>query len=271
MRKHNVAVLMLLVFFLFASAKAQDFSAETIGNNYQMLAAMNATDEFDQQVESIVKLFSSLVGSGFVHTASLHKVGGLDVGVSGVFVAVPDEFKDVVPDNVPTVKDPLTGADTVPYPFLHATLGLPANFEVMAKFGVFELTDTPNGKVTLIGGALKYGLLQGKAGLPSMVLLGGYQALFVPEDYAFGTVSTFSLKGYISTGFLIGTLYGGGGIERTGLTIDIPGIITQDYKLTYPSGTVGFSFTLLPLLKVNADYNFGEYGNFTLGAALSVR
>lgn len=275
MRKPIIMVLMLLMgSFSFTKLEAQDFSKPTIQTNYQVLVQQrNRQDDFDKQIESIVKLFSSLVGSGFVNTAALHNIGGLDVGVRAVITAIPDEFKDIVPDNVPNVKDPLSGTDTVPFPFLHASLGLPGNLEITGKFFTVSVADKPNSNVTLLGGALKYGLLRGNAGLPAITLLGGYQTVLVPDDYAFGNVSTFSLKGYISKGFVIATLYGGGGIDRTHLKLDIPGFpdLNKDYEVTYPTFTVGATITPFPFVKVNADYNHGELKNITVGAAISIR
>ncbi|MDZ7292374.1 MAG: hypothetical protein ONB44_20955 [candidate division KSB1 bacterium] len=273
MRKRNVAVVMLLAaLFLVTIVNAQDFSSKTIQSNYQVLSkTQQGMDDFDEQIKSILKLFSSLVGSGFVNTASLHHVGGIDVGVRGVFAKIPDEFKQIVPSNVSGVKDPWSGTNLVPLPFLHGSLGLPANFEVMAKFFTFPLADEPGGNITLLGGAVKYGLLKDNLALPAITVLAGYQTILVPEDYAFGTVSTLSLKGYISKNFSIATLYAGGGIDRTALTIDIPGIITRDYNLVYPNGTVGLTISPLPLFKVNADFNFGEVKNFTAGVGLSIR
>jgi hypothetical protein len=282
MRRQNITILMLLTnLFLVTSLLAQDFSQTTIRNNYNGLKKSDADnktnradDEFDDQIKSIVKLFSSLVGSGFVNTASLHKIGGLDVGARGVITAIPDEFKSIVPDDIKRkygVTDPLSGTKTVPIPFLHASLGLPGNLEIMGKFISFKVADKPDGNITLLGGAVKYGLLRGNAGLPAITLLGGYQTVIVPQDYAFGNVSTFSLKGYISKSFLIATLYGGGGIDRTNLKIDIPGLITRDYEVTYPSFTVGATITPFPLVKVNADYNHGEVKNITVGVGVSIR
>jgi len=275
MRKQNIVIMMLLVgSFAFTKLEAQDFSERTIQGNSDAVAQKKIQqDDFDKQIESIVKLFSSLVGSGFVNTAALHNIGGLDVGLRAVITAIPDEFKDIVPDNVPNVKDPLSGTDTVPFPFLHASLGLPGNLEVTGKFFTVSVADKPNSNVTLIGGAVKYGLLRGNAALPAITLLGGYQTVLVPEDYAFGNVSTFSLKGYISKGFLIATFYGGGGIDRTRLKLDIPGFpgLNKTYEVTYPSFTVGATITPFPLLRVNADYNHGELKNITVGAAISIR
>jgi hypothetical protein len=118
---------------------------------------------------------------------------------------------------------------------------------------------------------LKYGLLRDNLGTPAIALLAGYQTVLVPDEYAFGTVSTLSFKGFISKDFSVVTLYAGGGIERTALTIDIPGIITRDYDLTYPNGTVGLTLSPFPPFKLNADFNFGEVNNFTAGASLSFR
>jgi len=275
MRRRMIVVLMLLAgSFSSAKLEAQDFSESTIQTNYQELVQQrNRQNDFDKQIESIVKLFSSLVGSGFVNTASLHNIGGLDVGLRAVITAIPDEFKDIFQDNVPNVKDPLSGTDTVPFPFLHASLGLPGNLEITGKFFTVAVADRPDGNVTLLGGALKYGLLRGNAGLPAITLLGGYQTVIVPNDYAFGNVSTFSLKGYISKGFLIATVYGGGGIDRTRLKLDIPDFpdLNKVYEVTYPSFTVGATITPFPLVKVNADYNHGELKTITVGVGVSIR
>jgi hypothetical protein len=275
MRKQTVAILMLLaVCFLFTDVRAQDFSIPTIQNNYKELVInRNRQDDFDKQIESILKYFSSIVGNGFVNTASLHQVLGFDVGLRGVITVVPDELKDIIPDkDLPNVTDPLTGASAVPIPFLHGSVGLPGNFEVMGKFFSVSVADKPDNNVTLIGGAVKYGVLRGNVALPAITLLGGYQALVVPKDYPFGNVSTFSLKGYISKGFVLVTVYGGGGIDRTSLTIDIPEFkFKKDYNVTYASGTIGATVTPFPFVKVNADYNFGELKNIAVGIGVSFR
>jgi hypothetical protein len=159
----------------------------------------------------------------------------------------------------------------VPLPFLHASLGLPANFEVTGKFFSFPLADNPDENITLIGGAVKYGLLEDNLSAPAITLLAGYQAILVPDEYSFGTVSTLSVKGYISKGLTGITIYGGGGLDRTTLKLDIPGIITKDYDVNYTSGTVGITIAPLPLLKINADFNIGKFRNVTAGVLLNFR
>ncbi|MCI0698272.1 hypothetical protein L0337_40485 [candidate division KSB1 bacterium] len=272
MRKPIIpVVIMLAALLLFARVEAQDFSKETISSNYQTLSDQGQLDQFDEQIKSILKLFSSLVGSGFVNTASVHSIGGIDIGVRGVFAVIPDELQDIVKPPPNDLTDPLQDANVVPLPFFHASLGLPANLEATARFFTFPIADQPGGSITLIGGALKYGLLEDHLNTPAIALLAGYQTILVPDEYAFGTISTLSFKGFISKNFSILTLYGGGGIERTALTIDIPGVITRDYDLTYPNGTVGLRFSPLPLLQVNADFNFGEINNVAAGVSLSFR
>jgi hypothetical protein len=269
MHKRNITmVMMAAAIFMTMDVQAQDFSAATIQSNYQVLVPARQND-FDKQIESILKLFSSLVGGGYVHTASLHNMGGIDVGLRSVFATIPDEFKDIV--KRPNLPDPLEKANLVPLPFLHASLGLPANFEVTGRFFSFPLADEPGGNITLLGGAVKYGLLQGNLAMPSITILGGYHAIIVPEEYAFGTVSTMSLKGYISKGFTVVTLYGGGGVDRTSLTLEIPNIPKLDYDVSYASGTVGLTIDPFPLFRVNADFNFGEFKTFTAGVVLSFR
>jgi len=276
MRKQFVAILMMFAGgFLFTNLEAQDFSKQTIQGNAQALRQQQIQqNDFDEQIESILKYFSSLVGTGFVHTAALHQIAGFDVGLRGVITVVPDELKNIVPKGTPNVTDPLTGHnDAIPVPFLHASLGLPGNLEIMGKFFTVSVADKPGSNVTLLGGALKYGLLQGNIALPAITLLGGFQTLIVPDEYAFGNVSTFSLKGYISKGFTIATVYGGLGLDFTRLKLDIPGFpdLNKTYDVTYPNGVVGLTITPFPLVRVNADYNFGALKNISLGIGVSLR
>lgn len=258
-------VLSLLVMTFNASAQTYQFTATT-------------TNELDDQVESVLQLFSSLAGAGFVNTASLHSLGGVDIGLRSIFAIIPDEFKDVVPRSSTgiNIKDPLEGEDTVPLPFLNASIGLPANFEVLGRLFYFPLGDKPtDGAVAFVGGALKYGLLRGNLALPDITVLVGYQTFIVPDEYDFGTVKTFSFKGFISKGMGFATIYAGGGLDRTSLELKqerIPFPLPKtEYAGTHTHGTIGLTINPIPLLRVNADYNFGEFPNFTIGANLSVR
>jgi len=277
LRRAMVLVTFLLaVLIVVAPASAQVYK---FNESAQALRdGVIVQNEFDDQVKSVLQLFSSLAGAGFVNTAGLHSLGGVDIGLRSIFAIVPDEFKDVIPAT-PTrvnIRDPLEDTDTVPLPFLNASVGLPGNFEVLGRLFYFPLGDKPtDGAVTFLGGALKYGLLRGNMALPDITVLVGYQTFIVPDEYDFGTVKTFSFKGYVSKGLGFVTIYAGGGLDRTSLklkqeNIPIP-LPKTEYDGTHTHGTFGLTIKPIPFLKVNADYNFGEFPNFTIGANLSVR
>jgi hypothetical protein len=260
------AFLMAAVFAcVAATAHAQDYSWDIQDDEGNFITQ----DQLEDQVNTLLYTFSALAGAGFVNTASLHKVGGLDVRLSFVATPVPEEFADVVP----TVKDPLEGADYLAFALLQANLGLPANFEAFARYFTWPTKGEPGGAVTLLGGGLKYGLLRGSLSAPDITLIASYQTLLVPDDFNFGSVKTFSGKAFISKAFTGFTLYGGGGFDRTelALTIELPPGFKTDYNVNSPHGTAGFSFDLIPLLKINLEGNWGKRSSYALGAALSFR
>ncbi|MDZ7268814.1 MAG: hypothetical protein ONB48_13830 [candidate division KSB1 bacterium] len=266
MRKLGVVLTMLLLVWLSSEAHAQKYDWDVQTSDGRFLAQ----SDIDKQVESLLNLFSSLVGGGFVNSAEVHRPGGIDLRLSGVFTPIPDEFKDIIP----TVQDPLEGADYVPFAFLHGNIGLPANFEVFGRFFTLPIKGDPGGNVTLLGGGLKYGLLKDNLATPGIVLIAGYQTILVPDAFNFGTVSTLSAKAYISKSLPFFTLYGGGGIDRTSLSLHIPGLppdINKDYNVNYPQATVGLTVEPIPFFKINVDGNFGKYTSIGLGAALSFR
>lgn len=268
MRKLSMVVVMFVVLLTAAGARAQNYN--WLSENPSAVTQAN----LDKQVEVLLQLYSSLAGSGFINTASLHKVGGIDVRATFVGTPVPDEFKDIIP----TVPNPLdSSVNFVPFAFLHGNIGLPANFEVYGRFFTLPTGGDPGGNVTLLGGGLKYGLLRGNLAAPDITIMAGYQTVLVPDDFDFGTISTLSVKAYLSKKITFITLYGGGGFDRTTLKLKLdeiplpPGLFKEKYDVNYPQGTVGFMLSPIPLLNINADLNLGELTSFTIGASLSVR
>ena len=217
-----------------------------------------------KDVDQVLKLFSSFSAGGTFHTADLHGILGLDVGVRGVAVFVPDKYQQLK-------GGPFEEVDFVGLPFVHASVGLPFRLEAMGRFFHFPLGEDPTrGGVTLAGVGLKYGLLQGPI-LPKVALMATYHAFFVPEEYSFGTVSTMSLKAVISKGVPFITFYTGIGVDRTSLQLDYSGI-TGDYSSTNVHGNVGVTIKPLPLVYVNADYMFAqEFSGFNIGAGVTIR
>lgn len=229
------------------------------------------------EVEGILKFFGAVVGQGLYHTADLHNTGGLDVGLRGVVANVPDEF-----EGLPVFID----EERIGLAFLHGSLGLPGNFELMGRFFYFPLGSDVDlnlsppraadsrGGVTLIGGGVKYGLLQ-MPGAPKIMVMGAYHALLVPSEFDFGTVGTLSFKGVVSHSLPILAVYAGAGVDITSLKVndDVP---IQDFggerftetELHY---TVGAQVKPLPLVHVNASLNFGDFNSFDLGLGVSFR
>jgi len=232
-----------------------------------------------QEVKAILGFFGSLVGSGLYHTADLHKVGGFDVGIRGVVTSVPDDI-GILPAFI--------DEDRVGLAFLHASLGLPGNFELLGRFFYLPLgsnrdlnvspqrASDSRGGLTLIGGGLKYGLLQ-LPGIPKITIIGAYHALMTPDEFDFGTVSTFSFKGVISHSVPLLTLYVGAGIDITSLKVNdnlpisIPEVEGQRFTENDVQYTVGAKVQVLPFVFANGSVNFGDFNSFDLGLALGLR
>ncbi|MDQ7054085.1 MAG: hypothetical protein Q9P14_14820 [candidate division KSB1 bacterium] len=248
------------------SSRAQNFSL----SGYEQ-------PQLDDQIEPILQLFGALVGTGFVNTADLHSLAGFDIGARAVIAIVPDEYKGIIPAQPGQPPGPLAGTDYVPLPFLTASLGLLPNIEVMGRLFRFPIGEDPTrGAITLVGAGVKYGVLQLPA-LPKVMLVGAYHMLFVPEEFDFGTVKVASLKLFASQSLAIFTVYAGAGVDRTFLTVQIPdspnfpGGFEQSFSGTHTHGTVGLTATIFPLVRVNADYNFGKFPSFSAGISVSLR
>ncbi|NIR48652.1 hypothetical protein GWO43_09450 [candidate division KSB1 bacterium] len=262
--KQSLLAIFVAISVLMAasSAHTQYFKFDTADNE----------QEIKQEVDAILKFFGSVVGGGLFHTADMHSVAGIDVGLRGVVANVPEEFKEL---------PVFAQEDFLGLAFLHGSIGLPANFELMGRFFYFPLgagadSDiTPprsdsRGGVTLIGGGIKYGLLQLPA-LPKVMVLGAYHAVFVPDEFDFGTVSTASLKAVASYSIPILTLYVGGGVDFTTLKLNDEFLDGERFDENETQATIGVKANILPLVHVNGSYNFSEFDSFDLGIGISFR
>ncbi|MFQ5754134.1 MAG: hypothetical protein ACE5HI_19265, partial [bacterium] len=116
----SLVILTSLVFLVVPVVHAQYFKFDTATNAQQI----------EDEVDAILKFFGSVVGGGMFHTADLHSVGGLDVGLSGVLAKVPEDS-----ENLPVFSE----ENLVGLGFLHGSLGLPGNFELFGRFFYFPL------------------------------------------------------------------------------------------------------------------------------------
>lgn len=264
MRKGLISAMMLLVlmFICISNVQAQYFKFENQND-----------DTIREEVGAILKFFGALVGGGLYHTADLHNTGGLDVGLRGTVAHVPDEFK-----GLPVFSE----ENLLGLAFLHGSLGLPGNFELMGRFFYFPLgaDAQPNanppraadsrGGVTLIGGGLKYGLIQ-MTGVPKVLVMATYHALIVPEEFDFGTVSTLSFNGVVSHSIPLLSVYAGVGVDITTLKLKDQFLNGDRFSETVPHATVGANVSVFPLVHVNGAYNIGKFNSFDLGIGISFR
>lgn len=264
MKKQSILsiVVMALVLTVAKGAQAQYFKFDTAQNDQQI----------EDEVGAILELFGSIVGGGLFHTADLHSVGGLDVGLRGVLANVPEDFK-----GLPVFAD----ENYVGLAFLHGSLGLPGNFELLGRFFYFPLGADADanlsppradsrGGVTLIGGGLKYGLFQ-TPGLPKVMVLAAYHAVLVPDEFDFGNVGTFSINGVASYSVPLLSLYVGAGLDITSLKLNDQFLGGKRFTETGTHLTVGAKVTVFPLVHVNGSYNIGEFSSVDLGIGISFR
>jgi len=249
-------------------------SAPRVQAQYFKFDNYNSASQVEEGVTAALKMFGTVVGGGLYHTADLHSVAGVDVGLRGVVANVPEEFKDL-----PVFAD----EDYVGLAFLHGSVGLPGNFELLGRFFYFPLGAEADGSinradsrggVTLIGGGLKYGLLSG-LGLPSITLIGAYHALMVPSEFDFGTVGTATLKAVASYSIPLFTVYVGGGFDHSRLSLDddlpFSDLAGESFNETIPTGTLGVQVRPFPLVYVNGSYTVSEFKAFDLGVGISFR
>ncbi|MFQ5637335.1 MAG: DUF6588 family protein [bacterium] len=264
MRKGIVLSIMTLTFVLILTpaGQAQYFKFDNAASNQQI----------DDEVKAILKFFGTIVGGGLFHTADLHSVAGADIGLKGVLANVPEDFK-----SLPVFAD----EDFVGLAFLHGSLGLPGNFELLGRFFYFPLgadadenisppRSDSRGGVTLIGAGLKYGLIQAP-GLPKVAIIGAYHALFVPQEFDFGTVGTLSIKGVASYSVPLLTLYVGAGVDISSLKLNDPFLDGKRFTENQTHFTVGAKVTVFPLVHVSGSYNVSEFSSVDLGIGISFR
>lgn len=253
-------------------------------------AQTNPIEEIiDKQADGVMKFFSSVARAGYVNTADIHSVLGFDVGLKLAGGIIPDEFRELQ-ELIPGLKYEFSENKVTALPFLTANLAVFPNFELMARIAYDFREGGPSGQTTLVGGGVKYGILQQPL-LPKIVVIGTFHTLFNPEggelpaqDDPFNPtnlidkLNIFSAKAYISKDFAILTLYGGGGVDRTHLDVAIPPIVPglpdgfeKDYNTTEWHLTAGATATIFPFVRVNGEFNVGPFKSLALGAIISVR
>jgi hypothetical protein len=236
-----------------------------------------AEANLDDAVKPLLDLFGFYTGGGLYHTADIHGLGGFDVGVRVVTMMISKDQKPDLPfpKNEGAYGGVFRDMELMPLPLLQVGVGLPGNVEATGRFFTYPIGEgEKEGNVTLIGLGVKYGLLQNML-LPRVAIVAAYHYLSVPQEFDFGSVSSLSAALVVSKGFPFIDIYGGIGVDNNKLEIDLtlPGLgpITKKYENSNFRGNVGLKIKPIPLVFINADYNFGGVQGFNVGLGLSFR
>ncbi len=288
MKRLSLLVITGLLLIATAGLKAQsveDYLSDILANGY-------GENYIKGYVQPLSTSLGTALGGALYHRGGTKGFPRFDIGLSAVYVPIPDggkSFKSTnaaIDGNVPTVFGtddpdnqlaiPGTNADFFALPMLHANVGLIANLEATARFTKVNLSDV--GDLTVFGGGLKYGLSEL---LPIGLLPLDFSIQAAYHKFTLGDIidaGTFSMnfQASVSIPLFPVSVYGGAGFDRSSMTVktdafDLPGVndlgdVVVDGKngLRY---NLGVSLTLL-LLNVHVDYNIGEYSS--LGAGVMI-
>jgi len=246
MRKLRVAACILLI--CSSGAGAQDLNL----NGYDSSTFSN-----------LAVITGRLLGSGFCHTAGIHRFGGFDIGVKTMVGFVPDDMQ----------AGPLSGAAVVPIPALQVNVGLFNTIEAGGRLFSFNYGKKNREQVNLSSGIVKFNVLSG-LGLPDVTLYSAYSRLSGITDFSLQTITAGG-----TAGFGIPLIYVYAGAQVNFVTMDVnlaadnrlyPAGFSEKYKAEVNHFTAGLSLGLAPFTQVNAEYNYGEFSTVTLGLIFSV-
>jgi len=253
--------------------------------------AFDSKEYLEGYMKPFVTAFGTGMGGALFHRAYAKGFPRFDVGISAVYLSIPEEAKTYnfgnteVPtffgdkSNPPTIGTlnaaSGTGLNSFILPQLQINLGLFANFEVMAR-GFSQSVDEI-GDISLLGFGVKYGLSD-LIPLPMFPLDLSVQAIyqtFNVSDWISAGTFGMNVQASVSLPALPLDFYAGVGFESTSMTIEtdkIPGV-NQGIGSVSIDGNNGFrlnigvGYTLL-ILNIHADYNLGEYNSFGGGAMI---
>ncbi|HEX9974477.1 MAG TPA: DUF6588 family protein [bacterium] len=270
-----------LVFVWSAASFGQDLDIANLilpPNTASPNATDQATQNLDEVIDPLLDLFGFYTGGGLYHSGKVHGLGGFDVGVRVITMMISEDQKPDLPFPSSNAVNGgvFRGMELMPLPLLQVSLGLPGNLEATGRFFTYPLgEDEKEGNITLIGLGVKYGLLQNML-LPRVAVVAAYHYLNVPEEFDFGSVNSISAALIVSKGFPFIDLYGGIGVDRNTLEVDLTlppplGPVSKKYEKSNFRGNLGFKLKPFPLLFIHVDYNFGSVQGFNAGLGLSFR
>ncbi|MEW5755513.1 MAG: hypothetical protein AB1810_04360 [Pseudomonadota bacterium] len=140
-------------------------------------------------------------------------------------------------------------------PKLHAHIGLPFNLDI----GAF-ITSVPSTNIKLVGGELRYSILEGGVAMPALAVRGTFSSLNGVDTLDF---STKGLELTISKGFAMVTPYAGVGTVRTTSDPNVtsgPSLSKESFSQTKLYAGLNFNMGLMNIaLEGDKTGDFASY------------
>lgn len=219
------------------------------GMFFVSVSRANIFDDFknmlqEQYMKPFARDIGGLIGSADFHDGKTAGFPGFDISVYANVQTEPETDNEILK---------MADVDIFGVPTVAVTVGLPFNFEVTAR-GIGYAG------YTLIGGGVKFGLLQGKAlGLLPRIKVGAYYDMF---DHEYLKMQHWSVFASASFNLPVIKPYVGIGMDQTKLetkVISVAGPVVlpgTTVTVTEPRFTAGANMTILPMIHIFAAYNW---------------
>jgi hypothetical protein len=286
----NKTILTVLGFILIigAQSKAQTLFDESVK---EILSDPSKGEQYlIGYTQPLATTFGTIMATGLFHRARVQTFPHFDVGITYIYLNLPENSKTFNWDGLPvptalgtsTPPDgiiPGTGISVVRVPQLQLNLGLTADIEVMLR--TWPVIKVPElGDINLSGLGIKYGLsdLVTSSEFPmDLSVQATYHLLSLSNWVDAGTFAMNIHSSKDIPGLPIG-VYTGLGYEVTSMTMrtdDIPGIGTMGIGDVKVNGQNGLRFVIglnlnIWIFTMNADYEVGYYNAFAAGLKIVI-
>ena len=258
-------IALLILAFAAAQVMAQDGSLFDELEKY-------AENEIDPVATPVVEAFGTGITGGLYHTARTHGTLGFDIGFRAMMVLIPEDESEI-----------LDSADVkfFPVPVIQASVGLPMDFEVMARGFSVKFEDET---ISLFGIGVKKNFKSyiPVPGFPDVSAMIAYHS-FKAGDYLSSTHLSFGAM--VSKKFLLITPYAGFAYDKTSMDVEYTFVydnpqpppaqleVPVSHTIDVSTGrfTMGLNITPFPFVNIFADYNVGKFSEITAGLAISFR
>lgn len=270
---------LLIIFFIAGTVQPSDLESRI---------KMIVDSQNDEYLKGYMEPFATATGSisngAMYHRAYTKSLLHFDIGVSAVYLQVPEKAKFIPGDGQenPTVFGtnreagttiPGTGVSSLLVPLFQANIGFISNLELTVRYADFNLSKF--GQLSVIGGGVKYGLAD-MIPIPLFPLdfsvLVMWHSISVENWLSSGNLG-MNILASSSFSVIPIDLYTGVGYDNTWIEIS-PGKI-PDIGDSFPGSvlingqnkfraTFGMGYTM-NIINAHFDYNIGYYNSFGMG------